>query len=176
MRDGSWHGWLSFSAMHKGQSMAICGVTCSNKHVTLFNTVYNDKKHSQRVERAVFNTVFEEKWQPLKTLAKQTANNNACLSMKIAAIHCPSATHSLCPFDHQLAIQRLSSQWAGDRVNKCWECGQCPTTSVWQQKTVRKFCWQQLSGRLKIVTEQQRFHISQCLNLAPWALSNGGKL
>ena len=31
--------------------------------------------------------------------------------MKIAAINCPSATHPLCPFDHQLAIQRASSQW-----------------------------------------------------------------
>ena len=31
--------------------------------------------------------------------------------MKIAAINCPSATHPLCPFDHQLAIQRAPSQW-----------------------------------------------------------------
>ena len=33
----------------------------------------------------------------------------------------------------------------GNTVNNCWECGQWFKTSVSQQKTVRKFCWQQLS-------------------------------
>ena len=40
--------------------MAICGVTHSKNYVLLFNTVHNNKQHSQQLERALFNIVFEE--------------------------------------------------------------------------------------------------------------------
>ena len=83
-------------------------------------------------------TLFLKKMATIENTDKTTANNNTCLSMEIAAIKCPSATHPLCPFDHQLAIQRASSKWETQSTI----VGNAVSGSFFQfrSKTVRKFC------------------------------------
>ena len=60
MSDGGQHGWLSVGSMYIGQSMAICGVTCSNEHVTLFKTAYKCEKNKHQFKGQCLTLFLKE--------------------------------------------------------------------------------------------------------------------